>query len=618
MEMTTGRYYLGVLYEGNNRCQFLVWAPAAEQVDVHIVSPHERLLHLEKDARGYHCASVDGVEPGSLYFYRLDNNEERPDPASRSQPEGVHGPSQIVTYEFPWDDSQWHGIPLKKYVLYELHVGTFTNEGTFDSVIPLIERLKELGITALELMPVAQFPGSRNWGYDSVYPFAVQDSYGGMPGLKRLINACHKEGMGVVLDVIYNHLGPEGNYLERFGPYFTDRYHTPWGKAINFDGTYSDEVRRFFIDNACYWFTEFHVDALRLDALHAILDFSPRPFLEELATSVRELKASLKRNIYLIGESDANDHRLLCSPRLGGYGLDAQWNDDFHHALHVLLTGERSGYYQDFGQVQQMAKAFREGFIYSGQYSPHRKRRHGSSSKDIRADRFVVFIQNHDQVGNRMLGTRLSQLVSFDKLKLAAGVVILSPFIPLIFMGEEYGETASFQYFTDHSEQALIEAVRLGRREEFATFQWHGEIPDSQDEATFLRSKLNHKLKGIGHHRVLLSYYKELLRLRKEIAALRFLSKENMEVQAFEDLKLLYVHRWRNSSQVVLISNFADKSISVKLPIPEGHWHKLLDSTDKQWLGEGNRSSNEFDLAGKNTLTLAANSLVLFTRRKEV
>ncbi len=612
-----GEKQLGAQYLGNNHCQFLIWAPGVSQVEVHIVSPQERFLPLKKDDRGYHWAITDGVEPGSLYLYRLDKGAEYPDPASRSQPQGVHGPSGIISSEFSWDDSSWRGIPLHEYVIYELHVGTFTKEGTFDAVIPFIGQLKGLGITALELMPIAQFPGSRNWGYDSVYPFAVQGSYGGLIGLKRLTNACHKERMGVVLDVIYNHLGPEGNYFEQFGPYFTDRYHTPWGKALNFDGPYSDEVRRFFLENARYWFTEFHVDALRLDALHAILDFSPRTFLEELSTSVKELKANLGRDIYLIGESDSNDRRLLTPPELGGYGLDAQWNDDFHHSIHALLTGEKTGYYEDFGQIEQLAKAFREGFIYSGQYSTYRKRRRGSDSRDIDAGRFVAFSQNHDQVGNRMLGNRLSQLLSLDKLKIAAGVVILSPFLPLIFMGEEYGETAPFQYFISHGDPALIEAVRQGRREEFSAFKWQGEIPDPQDEATFLRSRLNHELKVTGHHHVLLNYYQELLRLRKEIPALCLLSKENLEVQAFEDLKLLYVRRWRNASEVVLLINFSKESASIRLPLPEGHWHKSLDSADTRWMGTGSQLPDDIRSSGEYVLTVKEHSLTLFTRRKE-
>lgn len=608
---------LGPKCLGNAIFRFTVWAPQVEHVDVHIISPREQLLPMDKDVRGYHSVTVANIEAGSLYYFRLNNKDEFPDPASRSQPQGVHGPSQITSSDFNWEDSQWQGIPLREYVIYELHVGTFTKEGTFESIIPFIAQLRNLGITALELMPVAQFPGNRNWGYDGVYPFAVQDSYGGVSGLKKLINACHKEGLCVILDVVYNHLGPEGNYLEQFGPYFTARYQTPWGKAINFDGPYSDEVRLFFIDNARFWFTEFHFDALRLDALHAIFDVSPVPFLEDLAASIKELKTGLQRNIFLVGESDANDRRLLCPPRLGGYGLDAQWNEDFHHSLHVLLTGETTGYYQDFGMVEQLAKAFREGFVYSGLYSTYRKRKHGSTSEDIRADKFVVFTQNHDQIGNRMHGERLSRLVSFDKLKLAAGIMILSPFIPLIFMGEEYGEMAPFQYFTSHGNQALIDAVRRGRRDEFAAFHWQGDVPDPQDETTFLKSKLEHNLINTGQHQVLLNYYKELFRLRREIDALSFLSKKDMEVQAFDDLKLLYVRRWKGSCETIVISNFASRSILVRLPFPEGKWDKALDSTDEKWLGHGNTGLDNYISEGELKLKLKANAFLLFIRRKE-
>jgi maltooligosyltrehalose trehalohydrolase len=609
---------LGAQYLGNNRCRFLVWAPRASRVEVHIISPRERLVQLEKDTRGYHQANATGVGPGALYFYRLDRDGEFPDPASRSQPRGVHGPSQVTPSKFPWEDTGWRGNPLKKYTTYELHVGTFTGEGTFDAVIPFIGELKELGITALELMPVAQFPGNRNWGYDGVYPFAPQDSYGGPPGLKRLINTCHREGISVVLDVVYNHLGPEGNYLERFGPYFTHRYRTPWGKALNFDGTFSNEVRRFFIENACGWFTEFHVDALRLDALHAIHDFSARTFLEELTVSIKELKAGLGRNIYLIGESDANDRRLLAPPRLGGYGLGALWNNDFHHALHVLLTGEKTGYYQDFGSVRQLARAFQEGFIYSGQYSTFRRRPYGSESGDFKAERFVVFIQNHDQVGNRRAGTRLSRLVSLEKLKLAAGVVILSPFVPLIFMGEEYGETAPFQYFISHTDPALIEAVRRGRREEFAAFHWQGEIPDPQDENTFIHSRLDHGLKEKASHRVLRDYYRELFRLRREMVAWRLLGKKNMKVQSLEDPGLLSVRRWSHAGEAVLICNFTDRPAAVKLPLAPGSWNVSLDSANTKWLGAGSRLPDRFDSTGEFPVTLEGNSLALFTLRNKV
>jgi maltooligosyltrehalose trehalohydrolase len=607
----------GVIYTRDKQSQFVVWAPFTQKVDVHFVAPQERLLPLERDAHGYHRAVIKGIKPGFLYLYRLDGGKEYPDPASRFQPDGVHGPSQIVETAFPWEDKEWSGISLHHYIIYELHVGTFTQKGTFEAIIPHLDGLKELGVTAIELMPVAQFAGSRNWGYDGVYPFAVQSSYGGPEGLKRLVNACHAKEMAVILDVVYNHIGPEGNYFDKFGPYFTDRYRTPWGQALNFDGPFSDDVRRYFIENALYWLSEFHIDALRLDALHAIFDASPQTFLEELAASVSELSKRLNRRIYLIGESDANDRRLLLPRELGGYGLDAQWNEGFHHALHVLLTNEQIGYYQDFGRLQHLAKAFREGFVYSGEYSPYRKRRHGSSSSDIPAHRFVVFTQNHDQVGNRMLGERLSQLVSFESLKLAAGVVLLSPFVPLIFMGEEYGETAPFQYFTSHSDSALIKAVRQGRRQEFAAFEWKGKFPDPQRKTTFLRSKLNHGLRHDGQHQVLYEFYRKLICLRQEIPALSCLSKETLEVQGYEKKKLLYVRRWSENSEAIAVFNFANAESTAPLPVPDGHWQKQLDSAEPRWLGNGSRLPAEFTSEGGATLALEPDSFVLFIRSEE-
>ena len=606
--------HLGATYLGDGRCQFLVWAPFAQKVEVHIMTPQERVLPLDKDAQGYHHALVKDVEPASLYLYRLDGQKECPDPVSRFQPQGVHGPSQVVDSQFTWEDSNWFGLPLQEYVIYELHVGTFTQEGTFDAIIPHLDELKDLGITAIELMPVAQFPGSRNWGYDGVYPFAVQNSYGEPDGLKRLVNACHQKGLAVILDVVYNHLGPEGNHMGDFGPYFNDRYKTPWGGALNFDGPYSDEVRRFFIENALYWVTEFHIDALRLDALHAILDITPKTFLEELATAVHEQAERLKRRVYLIGESTLNDRRLLRLPELGGYGLDAQWNDDFHHSLHVLLTGEQTGYYEDFGHLQHLVKAFQEGFVYSGEYSVYRQRRHGTSSKDIPAHCFVVFAQNHDQVGDRVLGERLSQLVSFEELKLAAGVVLLSPFIPLIFMGEEYGETAPFHYFVSHSDPSLVEAVRRGRQEEFAAFQWQGEMPDPQDEATFQHAKLNHNLHNKEHHQTLLGFYKELIRLRKENPALAHLSKDTMEVLGYEKTKLLFVRRWSRDKEAVIAFNFSDSQVPMALPVPVGHWQKLLDSADKQWLGNGSTTPGQLNSEGEFIFALSPRSFALFTK----
>ncbi|MCJ7830813.1 MAG: malto-oligosyltrehalose trehalohydrolase, partial [Desulfobacterales bacterium] len=431
---------LGAIYLGEERTSFLVWAPKAHTVTLHILSPDERMVRFEKFPRGYHGAIVENVYPGARYMFRLDDRLERPDPASRSQPVGVHGPSEILDPHFSWEDSCWTGLPLDRYLFYEIHVGAYTSEGTFDAIIPHLADLKELGITAIELMPLAQFPGDRNWGYDGVYPFAVQHTYGGAQGLKKLVDACHKTGLVVVLDVVYNHLGPEGNYFADYGPYFTDIYQTPWGAPLNFDGAFSDDVRRYFIENALYWITELHLDALRLDAVHAILDFSARPFLQQLAQAVKQRSRQLGRRVHLIAESALNDVRLIRQPDLGGFGLDAQWNDDFHHALHTILTGENDGYYQDFGRFDQLVKAFDDGFVYTGQYSAFRKRSHGNRSAEIPSRRFVVSSQNHDQVGNRMLGERLGALVPFEALKLAAGMVLLSPYLPLLFMGEEYGE----------------------------------------------------------------------------------------------------------------------------------------------------------------------------------
>jgi len=606
---------LGATYLGEARCRFLVWAPMAERVEVHLVSPREEIVPLTRGERGYCSAVVAGVEPGSRYFYRLDGLLDFPDPASRFQPEGVHGPSQVAQPRFAWDDGLWSGLPLRDYVIYELHVGTFTPEGTFDAIIPYLDDLKELGLTALELMPVAQFPGGRNWGYDGVYPFAAQNSYGGPEGLKRLVNACHQRGLAVVLDVVYNHLGPEGNYLACYGPYFTPRYRTPWGPALNFDGPDSDEVRRFFIDNALFWNSEYHIDALRLDALHAIVDSSPQPFVAELAATVRRARERWNRKFYLMAESDLNDVRLVRSPDLGGYGLDAHWNDDFHHALHTLLTGEQTGYYADFGRLEQLAKAWREGFIYSGEYAPYRRRRHGSSSRDIATERLVVFGQNHDQVGNRLGGERLSQLVSFEGLKLAAGAVLLSPFLPLLFMGEEYGEVAPFWYFVSHSDPALIEAVCKGRLEEFAAFQWPGEPPDPMDDATFSRARLDHSLCQAGEHRVLLDFYRELLRLRQELNLLTDLGRQDRDVQAYEKEKVLRVRMNGKLAQAVILFYFGQEPLDMSLFWPEGGWRKRLDSAETPWGGPGSQTPPVIQGNNDINLRLPPQSLMIYLRK---
>lgn len=606
---------LGASFLGNGRCRFLVFAPRAKRVEVHILSPRERLEILPKEAGGYHHGILGGIEPGDRYVYRLDGHTERPDPASRFQPLGVHGPSQVTVPDpIRPGDRNWSGLPLEALILYELHVGTFTPEGTFDAVIPHLDDLKDLGVTAIELMPVAQFPGSRNWGYDGAYPFAAQNSYGGPDGLRRLVESCHQAGMAVVLDVVYNHLGPEGNYLADFGPYFTDRYRTPWGAAVNFDGPCSDEVRRFFVENALHWLSDFRIDALRLDAIHGILDFSARPFLAELADAVRDLAVRENRRIWLIPESDLNDVRSISPAEAGGYALDAQWNDDFHHALHALLTGERTGYYRDFGRIEDLAKAYAEGFVYSGQYSGYRKRRHGSSSRHLPAFRMVVFSQNHDQAGNRPGGERLSRLVSFEALKLAAGTVLLSPYLPLLFMGEEYGEEAPFPYFISHSDRPLIEAVRKGRQEEFDASQWGGEPHDPQGEATFRLARLDRSLRSREGRERLREFYRELIRLRKRHPVLSRPDKENMETTVYGKDGVLLVRRWYGAAQTAAAFHFGDTPVSVGASLPDGAWEKVIDSSDKRWGGGGGRVPERLEVRGEALLPLNPTSFVLLSR----
>lgn len=603
---------LGATLLDGDTCSFLVWAPRAKQVEVCLSATPQRRVGMHAKKCGYFHAVAEDVSAGTLYKYCLDEEQERPDPASRHQPQGVHGPSQIVANQFDWNDSSWQGLPLEKYVLYELHVGTFTPQGTLDEIIPRISILKDLGITAIELMPVAQFPGKRNWGYDGVYPYAVQSSYGGPTALKQLVNACHQLGIALVLDVVYNHLGPEGNYLADFGPYFTDRYKTPWGQAINFDGAESDEVRRYFIENALQWITDFHIDALRLDAVHAIVDPSARTFLEELTAAVHERGKTLSRSVYLIPESNRNDARIVSPPELGGTGCDAMWNDDFHHSLHVLLTGEQAGYYEDFHTVEDLAGCYRDGFLYSGQYSKYRQKRHGNSSRQIPAKCFVVCAQNHDQVGNRKVGDRLTEIVTFDQLKLAAGAVLLSPYIPLLFMGEEYGELARFQYFVSHGDPELIEAVRRGRRKEFEGFPWNQDIADPQCEEAFLRSKLNWELKASGHHRILWLFYQELLRLRRDIPSLARLDKNALKAALFRDENVLLIRRWGASSRVFLALNFNKDPRELMLPIPSGLWHRQLDSAEQKWNGKGSLTPAVLESAGEVRLAFDPWSFLVF------
>ena len=571
----------------------MVWAPNSAHVVVRLSGAESRIVPMVRDEWGYHVATVDRIAPDAQYVYRLADARERPDPASRFQPHGVHGPSQVVDFrQFQWTDALWKGRPLEKSVFYELHVGTYTPEGTFETLIEHLAELSDLGVNTIELMPIAQFPGSRNWGYDGVYPFAPQNTYGGPIGLQKLVDAAHQHGFAVALDVVYNHLGPEGNYLEDYGPYFANSYQTPWGQALNYDGPDSGPVRRYFVENALYWLDKYHLDALRLDAIHGIFDFSARHLLSELREEVESLAKRRGRHIHLIAESDLNDSRILHGPKRGGYELDAQWSDDFHHSLHSLLTGERAGYYSDFGTVHHLAETLRNGWYYSGEYSGFRRRCHGNSPRGLAPSRFVVCSQNHDQIGNRAIGERLSKLVDFEGLKLAAGVTLLSPFVPLLFMGEEYGEKSPFQYFTSHGDPDLIEAVRKGRRKEFAAFGRQDEVPDPQNESTFEASKLIHVLKETEPHRTLRLFYKELLRIRRDCL---LGDRTGLHVSENEESVLMIYPSSGLLRALAILFYFGRRTGAWQMALPSGVWKKMLDSADSKWAGPGSSFPAQVD-----------------------
>jgi len=580
---------LGAIVLAPERVQFTVWAPNADDVALHLLSPQERLIPMQQERDGYWDIVVDNVPAGSRYWYRLDRERDLPDPASRWQPDGVHGPSAVTDpTRFAWHNNHWQGIRLSELVCYELHVGTFTPEGTFTAIIPHLPALVDLGITAIELMPVAEFPGERNWGYDGVLPFAVHHAYGGPEGLRYFVDACHQHGLGVILDIVYNHVGPEGNVLNQYGPYFTERYRTPWGPALNTDGPDSEPVRRFLIENALHWVREYHIDGFRLDAVHAIVDQLPTHILEELAQTLHAEGLRLSRHILVIAESDANDPRIITPRPLGGYGLDAVWSDDFHHALHTLITGEQHGYYVDYGSLEHLARVFRHGFCYTGQRSTFRRRRHGRAAPAAHPEQFVVCIQNHDQVGNRARGDRLSTLVDFERLKLAAATVLLSPFTPLLFMGEEYAETAPFPYFISHTDPELITAVREGRKREFVAFHAEQESPDPQAVETFLQAKLHHQLREEGEHHTLWRFYQHLLTIRRQAAPYQTTPRPWPIIEMDCAAHALVV-RWEDVTPAACLALcFADQPQTVHLNLPDGLWHIRVDSAAKTW--GGNRS----------------------------
>jgi maltooligosyltrehalose trehalohydrolase len=520
------RRQCGPVAEGGDTIQFRVWAPRAARVDLVLIDgPARRAVPMTAEARGFFSRTESGVPEGQRYAFSRDGGPDRADPCSLWQPDNVPGPSAVVRPErFSWTDQNWAGVAREDLVIYELHVGTFTPEGTFEAIIPRLAGLKDLGVTAIELMPVGQFPGGRNWGYDGVLPYAAQDTYGGPHGLAKLVDAAHAAGLAVILDVVYNHFGPESNFLGEFGPYFTDKYKTPWGAAINYDDADSDPVRAFALDNARMWLAAFHLDGLRLDAVHAIYDLGAIHLLREIQQVADDVSRATGVGRHVIAESDQNDPRLTAPPERGGYGLAGQWADDLHHAIHALLSGERRGYYMEFGAPEVLARTLRSPFLYAGEYSPLRRRRHGAPlPPGTRGDGFVVCTQNHDQVGNRAVGDRPSTFLNDPaKLRFAASVMLLSPYLPMLWMGEEYGETRPFPFFCSFKGEDLIRAVRKGRAREFADFLTPGQhvpLPDAPE--TFDSAKLTWSWPEGTAHCGLRNLYRDLLRARRAWPALR-------------------------------------------------------------------------------------------------
>ena len=559
---------------------FRVWAPSAKQIQLRIDGD---LYCMTPADSGWWRAEIELAKISIDYGFVVDGSDPLPDPRSPWQPSGVHGFSRTLDHStFSWTDQRWQAKPLSSAIVYELHVGTFTPQGTFIAAIDKLNYLVDLGVTHIELMPAAEFSGTRGWGYDGVDLYAPHHTYGEPNDLKRLVNASHAMGLAVILDVVYNHLGPAGNYLARFGPYFTQRYATPWGQAINFDGPESDEVRRFFCDNALMWLRDYHFDGLRIDAVHAILDTSAMHFLELLVGEVTELQAQTDRQLTLIAESDLNDPRIIRSREIGGYGIHAQWSDDFHHALHCVLTGERAGYYRDFGSLADLAKALQQVFVYDGRYSAFRRRRHGRPPSGLSGHSFLAYLQTHDQIGNRAKGERSSHLMNDGRLKIAAALVLTAPFVPMLFQGEEWGATSPFLYFTDHEDRELGQNVTLGRRREFAAFDWNPEeIPDPQAVDTFECSKLNWSESDREPHSSLLAWHRRLIQLRRKIPALSDGCVEGVRVGFDETAKWFVVKR----GPVVVACNL--NQITQRVPVDiDPASRLLLTSADKVQLSQ--------------------------------
>ncbi|MCB1181340.1 MAG: malto-oligosyltrehalose trehalohydrolase [Chlamydiia bacterium] len=583
----------GASVQKNGTTRFKVWAPYHSSLTLKVIKSFTSFsIPMDQERKGVFCCQSDRALEGDRYVYKFTNGLERPDPVSRYLPMGVHGPTEIMDSNgFEWSDEGWKGINLHQMIFYELHVGAFSRAGNFEGVIDKLNYLKQLGINCIELMPLAEFPGRWNWGYDGVSPFAVTKNYGGPIGLKRLVNAAHEQGIAVCLDVVYNHLGPEGNYLGEFGPYFSQTYRTPWGQPFNYDGAFSDDVRHYVIQNALYWVEEYHLDLLRLDAIHGMFDFSATTLLMELKKAFNEASKRLNRKIFLTAESNLNDARIVKIEELGGLGLDAIWNDDFHHATHVTLTHEKTGSYQDYLWLSDLAKALKDRFVYDWRYSPFRKKHYGNSAKGIPYRAFIGFVQNHDQIGNRPLGERLAVMMPFSRLKLAAALTATTPFLPLLFMGQEYGEKRPFEYFVDYENEKLMRSVFEGRKREFKQ-----EMPFPGKDA-FFRSHLSWNLDK-HEHLALLNLYKSLFAWRKNHLPVAEASDDEVNVyHNVEEQWIGWEYLTCDRKWVAVFIHFDKRTIQMPLPFENCPCKKIWNTDE---LIYGGKNSVVFESKKKN------------------
>jgi maltooligosyltrehalose trehalohydrolase len=601
---------IGPNFQKNGKCKFTVWAPNVSNIALHIVYPENKLIPLRKKKNSYWVCKMENIDSNCLYYYRINKTIERPDPASKFQPYGVSGPSQVLVHsDFVWQDENWQGCKFKKLVIYELHVGTFSSIGTYHGVISKLNYLVDLGVNCIELMPVAEFSGSRNWGYDGVFLFAPHNSYGTPSELKELVQACHLNGLSVILDVVYNHLGPEGSGLDIYGPYLSTKNITPWGKAFNFTEKYNKDVRNYFFENAFSWLRDYHFDVLRIDSIDNICKYGATSFLKDLNKKVKELSKHLGNKKFLIAESDMNDPDIITPIKKGGIGFKAQWSNEFHHFNHTILTGERDGYYSQYGKMENLVSFIKEKSVF---HSKHKNNQNQEKSfSNCKPQQFIIYLQNHDQIGNRPYGERLSSLVGIEAQKLAAGLMFIMPHIPLLFMGEEYAEDAPFLFFIDYQSEKLLSQIGINREKEFAGFI-SSAIPNNPSNLlAFTNSRLKWFSVEDKKNFTMFNYYKSLILLKKSHPVLRMHKNSRISVSCKSNSRVILFKRWWKEKQILAIMNFSKSPMQINIPFKKGKWSKILDSSDTYWAGKGSEIPKEID-SGNMKIMMQALSIVIF------